>query len=510
MKRPEEYFLDQRLNAPGIRLLNSRYYPFIMSFLYKVFHKEPQKSIPDEEMQIQLQEYIQDVREAYSAEEGSSQDDRRFLIPQKEPGELLKYWCDDNQQWLLHTSKSYSLTSVVLQVFDFTKNSTKPFNSYRTESILRDVIDRTHELASYVNPNKNERIKFHQYKIKQLKGEIQRHEEAINKIRQEGTVTLYTDEKTRNIRQYLEGQLQDLRMELSLYKLKIETITNQFFQEAAAIQREEDDGIVIRNFIDRLDTIEHNEEFRNIHEIQALMDDDKITLQLDRDTETINEYIGKKPFGRKRLSIAARIRDACLVMNKQMDGFRVVHGKIINMLTKVNLEEQRHVDRVLQHLVCLGRALKDANSSDGPKTLMVRGRAEFPMAGITRCNLRLDIRQSSSRCLQSIQKGKVPEHHSEPRPIIPEIPYKELLRRVEEFREKQAVVRLTDIAERYPITRGFNEVRSYMQIFAKYHQTPDPKNQYGILRTYDKETDSRKILIWQHPVIIQGKGRDQE
>lgn len=510
MKSPEEYFLDQRLNAPGIRLLNSRYYPFIMSFFYKAFHKEPQKSIPEEELQNQLQEYINEMQETYPAEEGSRQDDRRFLIPQKEAGELLKYWCDDNQQWLLHTSKSYSLTSVVLQVFDFTKNSTKLFNSYRTESILRDVINQTHELASHVNPDKNERIKFHQYKIKQLKSEIKQHEEAINKIKQEGIIVLYTDEKTKNIRRYLEGQIQDLRMELSLYKAKIESITNQFFQEAAAIQKEEDDGIVIRNFIDRLNKIEHNEEFRNIHEIQALMDDDKIEAQLDKDTEIINTYIGNKPFGRKQLSIASQIQNACLIMNGQMDGLRIVYGKIINMLNKVNREEQRHVDRVLQHLILLGRVLKDANSSEGPKTTMVRGRAEFPMAGITRCNLKLDIHRDHSLCLQSIHKGKIPENHQEPRPIIPEIPRQELIRRVEEFREKQALVRLADITERYPITQGFNEVRTYMQIFTQYHPALDPKARYGILHTYDRGTNSRKILIWQKPVIIQGKGRDKE
>ena len=130
-------YLNQWTENPSFTLINSPYFPFIMAFLDRTFFQRHIKSVPEGEMVVLLQDYLDEMQEKKQILPDN------FHCPDRNrtAEDLLKNWCDQTHRWLYHDvrdSGSYSLTPVTHQVMDFTENSNDgAFNSYRTQNLLR-------------------------------------------------------------------------------------------------------------------------------------------------------------------------------------------------------------------------------------------------------------------------------------------------------------------------------------------------------------------------------------
>lgn len=502
---PERYYYQQWIENPSITLFNSPYYPFIMSFLTQIFEERQRKSIPEEEMNARLQDYLNRMQE--QQEKGSLPAD--FHVPPGPAGDLLKMWCDQRHRWLFHevrSSETYSLTPVTHQVFDFTENSIdQNFSAYKTRNLLGDIVHRTRELASGLKADRESHIHYHEDEINRLKSEIQEHEDAILKFSQmedDVNASVYSPSEKDEIRQYILNLLQQLRLEISRYITMTEETANEFFAAAIEISKTAASEDAIQIYLDHVKEIQENPDFQSIYELRGIIGNPKLKEQLRKDNETINyDATGKR--NTYSNSIAAQIDDAYLETTKVNGHLRHVHQMIEEILRRENLQEQRHIERCLYRLDFAGKALHDAMNPRAKPVSIHNGLPfEFSTLAFMGRPLSLSKQDRVQHPLTEIEMGKnmaAPET----RKSRPKLNRARLKQNLLAYQKAHDVVTLGRVTRAYPIQQGLIEFKAYLELMNDSGADTLPQNLEFI--RIDDEVKHTQYGLVGHTIMMKPK-----
>lgn len=499
-------YLNQWTKNPSFTLINSPYFPFIMAFLDRTFLQRHIKSVPEGEMVVLLQDYLDEMQE------------KKRILPDnfhcpdrnRTAEDLLKNWCDQTHRWLYHDvrdSGSYSLTPVTHQVMDFTENSNDgAFNSYRTQNLLSNIVEKARELAIGGRTDPASHIHYHEEQIARLEYEKQRHKaeiERFSKMAEDENVSIYSMQEKQRIYEYITGLLRQLRLEVSRYIAMTEDSIEDFFSKAAEITRREADEDVIQIFLNHIKEIRDNPDFRSINKIRLIMGSREKMEQLSEDTQTINnDLLGNSRRYQYTNSIVQQVRDAFQEIIQANDHLVHANNTIRQMLKRENLQEQRYIEKLLQRLDFVGRSLRDAAEQGNGAPL----RNGIPPLQFTTFEfigrplvLRKEIKEKKSFGIVRNQRKNAPKVIKIEPPINREL----LQEHVLDCLQKYSVITLGTIAKEYPITRGLDEVNAYLTIMNKMGSEVI-SNELECVRADDQKS-GRPVMLIGGTVMLRRK-----
>ena len=467
MENIEDFFINHRAENPAMKLANSQYYAFIMSFLSRTFMKEENRFMKDDVVQKELTGYIMRVNEDYK-------DRSDFKIPDKTPEELLTLWCDKDHKWIIHsTNGEYSLTTEIYRFISNANESSAGFNAFKSQSIVRQLKEECHTLALESNANKEMRVKYIDEKIKKLKEEIQRCKEEKETILKSDSLIVQTLSDSEIIERgnYIADLEKQLKEEVNKLVVEVNQNITEFYSKANEMsQKNEEKAETIVNYLKKSREIKENSYYKYIHEIeQNVTQNEKAEKENEKNIrvfkvrkENIERKLGKKidvdiiPFFRKMCDISVT---AC----KQMYG---VNDRILNSILERDTESERYIDKLLRELTMSGKALKAANIWNGPRSTLNLAKIKFETFTVLGRPLTFNapIKESTPRI--EVKKGKsirTPETLE----VKKSIDIKQIKENIAKAVAYNGEITLGELSKMYEI-KSLTEVKAYLDVMSEY------------------------------------------
>lgn len=369
MDNPELFFSSQHEKDLSFKLLNSTYYAFIMSFFSHAFKESKVRSKDSTTLNDELTSYIA---------EQQSRSPCPFAIPNSTAQDLIALWCDDDHRWLLHTAEDkYELTAYTNRLFEFAENSNQAFNTYKTEDIWKNVVDKTAELAAEMATDATTRIAYHRNKIKELEEEIHKQRDLIDTITKTGEVTIRPTTEMMQMMDYIRQLLTSFQGEVDRYKLKTLKMINDFHFRASDITKNhDDDGRIIEALIESIKQFKNDKAYICVDKLSHLASNRELKERLEEQNETIR--VGFSHMGLPNaVDIMTEMDLATIEIAEINDHYGMVSVRITEILNHSNSKEQRFIDRMLQQIDLTGRALKNAQDDAKPMYLYTGGTKLF-------------------------------------------------------------------------------------------------------------------------------------
>lgn len=519
MKQPiEEIFNRKRYVNPGLMLMNSPYFVFIMSFLYRAFrdpdNNEAEKVRTADSLERELSRYLT----IYNARDNPKTYRKMKKLVGKVPDlsakQLLAQWCNDNHKWLLHNvdhGDTYELTSYTNQVFEYTENEENAFNSYKTQDIWKNIINKTAELASGMTADTDARIKYHERRIKELTQEIQDHQDAINEIREKGEVIPFSREEIVQMQEYIHQLLTQFRFEIGKYKEKVVSLTDDFHNELADInENHKDDGKVIANLLDKMGAFKKDTAYLCIDHLIELTGSSEVSNRLMEENDIISRGLRKQNISRQT-NVIKEVGEATVEINKINANYNSVSQRIKDILLELDNEERRYVDSLLRKVDLLGRTLRNARRKDPFTTELLLGGAKCMRSDFTIAGKELEFRDTIKKTQHRMGKVKVASSTKMVSRKKKGIDWDRIRANVEEAIEKYGYVTLGRLAKDYPFTQAIDEVAAYTKVLSEYSFRINPKHleEVRAKRIVKRKDGSEKIVrsIRVITTVIQAGGK---
>lgn len=475
MNNPELFFTRQRESDLSFRLLNSPHYAFIMSFFSHAF-KEPKVRVKDKAT-------LKDELTSYIAEQ-KSKNPCPFDIPTLSAEYLINTWCDDNHQWLLHTSEDkYELTAYTNRLFEYAESTSQAFNTYKTEDIWKNVVDKTAELAAEMATDATTRIAYHNNKIKELEAEIQKQKDIIATITKTGKVTLKPTTEMMQMMDYIRQLLTSFQGEVDRYKLKTLKMIDEFHYRASDISKShDDDGQIIEALIASIRKFKTDKAYICVDKLSHLATNQQLKERLEVLNETIRA--GFAQFGLPpAVDIMTEMDLATIEIAEINSHYGMVSVRIIEILNHNNSVERRYLDKLLRQIEIDGAYVKNAQEkvtdeskqmylyTGGMKLfnplslLLIGGRnLTFKKKNVTK---EVTFAQVTAQVtnMDKVEKPKRPD----------DIDFKVIRKNIESCQRKYHRVTLGLLAKEFPMTKGLREISAYTTELVKHNGTVSPK-----------------------------------
>lgn len=467
MRNIEDFFINHRTENPAMKLANSQYYAFIMSFLSRTFMKEENRFMKDDVVQKELTGYIMRVNEDYKNRSD-------FKIPDKTPEELLTLWCDKDHKWLIHsTNGDYSLTTEIYRFINNANESSVSFNAFKSQSIVKQLKEECHALALESNANKEMRVKYIDEKIKRLMEEIQRCKEEREAILKSDSPIVQTlsDNEIIERGNYIADLKKQLKEEVNKLVIEVSQNITEFYNKANEMsQKNEEKAETIVNYLRKAREIKENSYYKYIHEIeQNVTQNEKTERENEKNInvfkvrkESIEKKLGKKidvdilPFFRKMCDISVT---AC----KQMYG---VNDRILNSILERDTESERYIDKLLRELTMSGKALKTANIWIGPRSTLNLAKIKFETLTVLGRPLTFKTPAKETTHRIEVKRGKS-INTPETLEIKKSIDVKQIKENIEKVLAYSNEITLGELSRIYKI-KSLTEVKAYLDVMSEY------------------------------------------
>lgn len=481
-QNPEEYFATKRRENPGLMLLNSPYYVFIMSFLYRAF-RDPKnldsaKIRSADSLKTELIRYLNACTDKDNKKRYKWMKKWVGKVPEMSAGELLNQWCDERHKWLLHNidqNDTYELTTYTNQVFEYSENEGNSFNSYKTQDIWKNIINKTAELASGMSADTDARIKYHERRIKELELEIQEHQEAINEIREKGEVIPLSRGEIMQMQEYIHQLLTQFRLEIGKYKEKVVTLTDGFHTELADInESHKDDGKVVTHLLDKMDAFKQDTAYICINHLIELTGSSEVSNRLQEENDIICKGLRQQNIP-QNTNIIYEVGDATVEINNINANYNSVSQRIKDILLELNNEERRYVDNLLRHIDLLGRTLRNARRQDKFQMQLFLGGATCMQRDFTIAGRDLEFDETVKKSERSMGKIRVGSSSKTVNRKKKGVDLDRIRANVKAIIEKYGYATLSIIDKEYPLTQSVDEVAAYVKAMNEYPFKVNPK-----------------------------------
>ena len=483
MEQPvEEFFNRKRYVNPGLMLMNSPYYVFIMSFLYNAFRnsKKPEvkKEWTAESLEKELDDYLKKCTDKDNPKVYKRLKKLVGKVPELTAKQLLAQWCDDKHKWLLHSidhGDNYELTSYTNQVFEYTENEGNSFNSYKTRDIWKNIINKTAELASGMTADTDARIKYHERRIKELNQEIQEHQNAINEIREKGEVIPFSREEIVQMQEYIHQLLTQFRLEIGKYKEKVVELTDDFHNQLADInQNHKDDGKVVANLLDKMGAFKKDTAYLCIDHLIELTGRSEVSNRLMDENDIISRGLRKQNIP-QQTNIISEVGDATVEINNINANYNSVSQRIKDILLELDNEERRYIDSLLRSIDLMGRTLRNARRKDPFTNELLLGGAKCMRTDFTIAGKELEFKESAKKTQHRMGKVKVAGSTKIVSRKKKGLDWDRIRANVQEAIDKYGYVTLERLSKDYPFKQGLDEVAAYTKVLSEYTFRVNPK-----------------------------------
>ena len=506
---PEEFFNRKRYENPGLMLMNSPYYVFIVSFLYRAFRDPDNTSATKirtaDSLEQDLQRFISTCSDRDNKKDYKQRKNFVGKVPDATAKQLLAKWCDDNHKWLLHSveqNDTYELTSYTRQVFEYTENEGNSFNSYKTQDIWKNIINKTAELASGMTADTDARIKYHERRIRELNREILEHQNIIDEIRRKGEAIPLSKEEIIQMQEYIHQLLTQYRLEIGKYKEKVVSLTDKFHAELADInENHKDDGEVVNHLLDNMSSFKKETAYICINHLIELTGNSEVSHRLEDENEIISQGLRKQNIPQST-NIISEVGDATVEINNINANYNSVSQRIKDILLELNNEERRYIDNLLRQIDLLGKTLRNARRQDSFTNDMLLGGAKYMDKDFTIAGKEPDFTvgvKKTERCMGKVKVASPIKTVSRKRKGVD---WDRIRTNVQEAIDRYGSVTLKRISKEYPITRGIDEEAAYIKVLSEYQFRINPKRLEDVyVKKIVKQKDGTEKVVRQIRVI---------
>ncbi|MDR1747470.1 MAG: DUF3375 domain-containing protein [Spirochaetaceae bacterium] len=479
---------------PGIKLLHSRQAAEIISFFYSLFRRDHIQTITEEEFELRLIDYIGDSPELFEEGEDSGGGIQTFAERQQRARELIARWVSEKFRYIrrirTETGIYIELSASAERILSFAEDL-EGQSFVGTESRFLDILYRLRDLAEHTTENPDERIRQLNDQRTQLKGEIQR-------IQSTGQAQIYSANQITERLAEISRNARDLLADFRQTEENFRKIIASLYEETGFA--ESGKGKILGY------TLDANRKLRDSPQGQSFASFWNF-LALDSGKNEINTLISE---------LLQRVREQGIIWNDDflMHLKSALHGagrKIVNtnrlLADRLNrvLARQEEEDRqlIVQHIHTIKnlalRCIERPPEDTGIMCVYTKPELFFPLRrypilpGKEKNAMPMEPAENDSAASGEVLQRLFSQFY---------IDEKQLLKTIEEYREKRGAASqftLAELTAEYPIRKGIAEVVGYVSTASRLV----PLGQAVIL-------DSEKETIRFSPVEEAGDEENRE
>lgn len=486
--RQYQYRLDQ---SPTVRLLRSDNAALILGFLYDAFKSRHRLTVPQNELEAGLGDYLEMVRATHADQ---------FL---QTPAQYLNLWSDDKHRFLRRYYEVGRDEPVVELTYDCERalewmETLEAREFVGTESRFLAIFEKLREIADKSDTDPKRRIEELRRKKKAIEDEIKR-------IKEDGRVDHFNETQVKerffNILDEARRLISDFRMVEDNFK----DTTRQVKEEKLLGSKAK--GQILGLVLDADDALQESDQGRSFYGFwEFLRSSDKQqelaalterVLALPEIESLISQHSAEYADHLRRLKTNLH-----LVGQKTLGSVHRLSEELKRLLHTESLLENKRVIALIEEIK--GQALAAKGTIPARKVFInIDGGIKIELPGSrplwspTKATTFLDRRpsQGSDEISQTALAALVGQFH---------IDIAVLRQQVAMALRDRTQIKLKELVELYPVEKGLSEVMGYFQI-----ATQDPLHMVNeaITETFTVaalDGDQHRILKIQAPQIIFG------
>ncbi|MEO1394280.1 MAG: DUF3375 domain-containing protein [Cyanobacteria bacterium J06634_5] len=459
--------------SPALKLLKSQNIAFTVSFLYRQFKAAHRVSIAQAELEETLTDYIEYLQEGYA--------DLRL----KGAKEYLNDWC--NALWLRKTFEKvgdagdepvFSLTPDTERAIAWLEDLQQKDDFIGTESRFLLILSLLKEIKEGATADVETRIA-------QLERDRDRIQQEIDAIREAGEVEAFNETQLRERFMSANSLTRQLMGDFRAVEQNFRDLTRKV--QEAQLEKDSRRGTVVGRVLDADEALKESDQGRSFYTFfKFLMSETKQRELKDMITavyglESLRSLTKNQGFLRRIVRNLLNSADHIVQSNHRLT------EKLRQMLDERNMRENRRVAELITDVQRLSRqAVSRAAAEENrglenraPENRPLDEKAFWSLEGVPDINLVME------RPLHPLEEREVPTFtnvdftefaddalEAELDELAQQFYVDEaaLAQRIDRELEDRANISLTELIERYPVTKGLPEVVSYLSLATKFER----------------------------------------
>ncbi|MDR1054972.1 MAG: DUF3375 domain-containing protein [Prevotellaceae bacterium] len=440
----------QLKSSPSFKLLRSRNAPLILSFLYSQFKEQGEISIQNEKLVNQLAWYIDELN--YLDEEDMSSfgtdnyERAKKYIETWTNDSFLRNYIDDTEKTVYNVLTQH--TERVFQMLDLLQER----KFIGTESKFKDIF---HKLKELVDNNTEDPKK----KIEELEERKKKIDEEIRRIQRDGSVVKFEDyqiqSRFEDISRLTNELIGDFKEVEDIFKM----ITRDIYEKQS--QYDLSKGKILHYTFDALDTLKESDQGKSFYAFWNFLIDEDSQDALKILIKQVYDILEDRGIEYNNRNLK-RIKTILFQSGKKvLDSNNLLAEKLTRVIAEKHLLESRKIRETIAEIKQVSLCLIDHKiPEDCGIIIELEAEINMPMERklgeekiIPEFNIHPEAFKSKAD-LETMSNLFSPDT----------VNIKELIGKIDSLLNDKEQVTLSQVIERYPVTKGLNELIGYISL----------------------------------------------
>ena len=440
----------QLKSAPSLKLLRSRNAPLILSFLYSQFKEEGEINIQNEKLVNQLAWYLEELD--YSDDEddllsfGTDNYERAKKYIETWTNEnYLRNYIDDTEKVIYNVLTQH--TERVFQMLDLLQER----KFVGTESKFKDIF---HKLKELVDNNTEDPKK----KIEELEERKRKIDEEIRRIKRDGNVAKYEDyqiqSRFEDVTRLTNELIGDFKEVEDIFKI----ITRDVYEKQS--QYDLSKGKILHYTFDALDTLKESDQGKSFYAFWNFLIDEDSQDTLKTLIKLVYDILDDRGIEYNNRNLK-RIKTILFQSGRKvLDSNNLLAEKLTRVVAEKHLLESRKIRETIADIKQISLRLIEHKIENCGIEIELNAEINMPMErklGEEKIIPEFDLLPelfNSKADLESMSSLFNPDA----------INIKELISKIDSLLLGKQQVTLSQVVEKYPITKGLSELIAYVSL----------------------------------------------
>ena len=440
----------QLKSAPSLKLLRSRNAPLILSFLYSQFKEEGEINIQNEKLVNQLAWYLEELD--YSDDEddllsfGTDNYERAKKYIETWTNEnYLRNYIDDTEKVIYNVLTQH--TERVFQMLDLLQER----KLVGTESKFKDIF---HKLKELVDNNTEDPKK----KIEELEERKRKIDEEIRRIKRDGNVAKYEDyqiqSRFEDISRLTNELIGDFKEVEDIFKM----ITRDIYEKQS--QYDLSKGKILHYTFDSLDTLKESDQGKSFYAFWNFLINEESQDVLKTLIKLVYDILDDRGIEYNNRNLK-RIKTILFQSGRKvLDSNNLLAEKLTRVVAEKHLLESRKIRETIADIKQISLRLIEHKIENCGIEIELNAEINMPMErklGEEKIIPEFDLLPelfNSKADLESMSSLFNPDA----------INIKELISKIDSLLIDKQQVTLSQVVEKYPITKGLSELIAYVSL----------------------------------------------
>ncbi len=462
--------LEQILNdEAGIRLLKARSAPIVITFLYNTFRKNNIQEIPYEVFRLSLEQFLSEhVSEEEAIESEIKEENIYFMDITSRVKSYAEDWFSEEKRYIFryYNQKKEEMirpSPSLIRVFSYIDNIMES-DFISTESSFNFILTQLRNLSENMNKDPESKIRELKEKIKELEAEIK-------EIETTGKVKTYDNRRIVEYLTDLKRKSRDMLGEFSQVEENFKDIMTQIAKKQASeeISKRMLLGYSLTLYRE-LNNSPQGQSFNGFWDYMSANREDEISALSEEIISTIIENNIDYD-----VSFLLNLRSSLFnAGNRIVEKNHILTDRMSRVMAQTNRADRKGLDELYAKIKAKNADIlssgKDFNDSNFIFIDDIKPSLSFPLSKPLKAETE---ERTTSAILFEEKKNNLSQIIS----LVSEfnVDEKQLLNNVITFSKEQKVKSFTlkELTDRYPITKGLEEIVSYISVFRDYGTSVD-------------------------------------